>query len=277
SRTRPREEPAVSRPRGRGPDAPQPSHRPALRGPGEQSETHAWQRLDALLAEALSLPVGEREAWLSRLSAEDEMLASSLRELLSRSATTDSSLHDPVSPAVLAAAGDEVSLEQPGTLFGPYRLLRLLGAGGMGQVWLARRIDGTLDREVALKLPRTEWAPGMAARLQQERDALAALEHPNIARLYDAGVPAEGRPYLAMEYVGGVPIDRHASAARLSLRERLELFLEVAAAVSYAHAHLVVHRTSSRATSWSRSRRASACSTSVHRSSSARKGPATRS
>jgi serine/threonine-protein kinase len=82
----------------------------------------------------------------------------------------------------------------------------------------------------------------MAARLKQERDALAALEHPNIARLYDAGVTAEGRPYIAMEYVGGIPIDRYVSAEHVSLRERLALFLQVAGAVSYAHAHLVVHR-----------------------------------
>src|SRR5262249_41587314 len=169
----------------------------------------------------------EGEGWRSQLAPDDGAIASTLREILSRAATTDSFLRDPVSPAVLAAAGEEASLEQPGTLFGPYRLLRVLGAGGMGQVWLAQRVDGTLERQVALKLPRTGWAPGMVARLKQERDALAALEHPNIARLYDAGVTGEGRPYIAMEHVDGVPIDRYASAEHLSLRERLTLFLEV--------------------------------------------------
>ncbi len=205
-------------------------------------DPRVWQRIDVLLSEALTLPPGEREGWLSRLSPEDQPLASSLRVMLSRSATTDSFLRDPISPEMLAAAGEVTSLEQVGTMVGPYRLLRVLGAGGMGQVWLAERVDGTIQRQVALKLPRTRWAPGMAERLKQERDALAALEHPSIARLYDAGVTAEGRPYLAMEYVDGVPIDRHAAARRLSLRQRLALFLQVAGAVSYAHAHLVVHR-----------------------------------
>ncbi|MGZ6078172.1 MAG: serine/threonine-protein kinase, partial [Myxococcaceae bacterium] len=201
-----------------------------------------WQRIDALLSEALTLPESERESWLERLSRSDETLASTLREMLSRSETTDSFLRTPVSPEVLAVAGEVASLEEAGTTIGPYRLLRVLGAGGMGQVWLADRIDGTLHREVALKLPRTGWAPGLAERLNQERDALAALEHPHIARLYDAGTTAEGRPYLAMEYVDGVPFDRYAAAHHLTLRERLELFLQVAGAVSYAHAHLVVHR-----------------------------------
>lgn len=205
-------------------------------------DPRVWQRIDVLLSEALTLPPGEREGWISRLSAEDQPLASTLRVMLSRSATTDSFLRDPISPEVLGAAGELTSLERVGATVGPYRLLRVLGAGGMGQVWLAERVDGTIQRQVALKLPRVRWAPGMAERLKQERDALAALEHPSIARLYDAGVTAEGRPYLAMEYVDGVPIDRHAADARLSLRETLALFLKVAAAVSYAHAHLVVHR-----------------------------------
>ncbi len=210
--------------------------------PDPESDTRLGQRIDALLSEALSLPVAEREDWLAQLSASDEALASSLREMLTRSGTTDSFLRHPVRAADLVAAGQEVSLEHAGDRVGAYRLIRMLGAGGMGQVWLAERVDASPRRQVALKLPRAGWAPGVAERLNQERDALAALEHPNIARLYDAGVTGEGRPYLAMEYVDGAPIDRYAAAHALSLRERLSLFLQVAAAVSYAHAHLVVHR-----------------------------------
>jgi len=205
-------------------------------------DPEVWQRIDALLSEALTLPEPEREAWLARLAREDGTLASTLRGMLSRSETTDSFLRGPLSPALLAAAGEVTSLEQAGSTIGPYRLLRILGTGGMGQVWLADRTDGALKREVALKLPRSGWAPGLAERLKQERDALAALEHPNIARLYDAGVTAEGRPYLAMEYADGVPIDRYAATHELTLPERLELFLQVTGAVSYAHARLVVHR-----------------------------------
>jgi len=209
--------------------------------PGSR-DARMWQRLDSLLAAGLEVPEAERERWLSALSEEDRPLADRLRQMLSRSETTRGFLGTPVSPALLEAAGDLASLEEVGTRVGPYRLLRPLGAGGMGQVWLAERTDGTLQRQIALKLPRTVWARGMAERLTQERDALAALEHPNIARLYDAGVTETGRPYLAMEYVDGVPVDRYAADHGLPLPERLRLFLQVAAAVSYAHAHLVVHR-----------------------------------
>ncbi len=206
----------------------------------EDRDPRLWQRLDALLSEALTLSEPERERWLSELPEEDRPLAVSLREMLSRSLSTGF-LRDPVAPEVLAAAGEQ-ALEQPGARVGPYRLLRRLGVGGMGQVWLAERVDGTIQRQVALKLPRAGWAPGMAERLKQERDALAALEHPSIARLYDAGTTEEGRPYIAMEYVDGVPIDAYARAHGLTLQERLSLFVQVAGAVSYAHAHLVVHR-----------------------------------
>jgi serine/threonine-protein kinase len=112
----------------------------------------------------------------------------------------------------------------------------------MGTVWLAERADGTLQRQVALKLPRYGWAAGVAERLGQERDALAALEHPHIARLYDAGITPAGRPYLAMEYVDGLPIDAFAAAHGLSVRARVGLLQQVAAAVQYAHGRLVVHR-----------------------------------
>jgi tetratricopeptide (TPR) repeat protein len=212
------------------------------RGSPEELDPQLWQRIDALLSEALTLPEDERERWLSGLSQDDQPLAPGLRAILARAARTDAFMRHPVSPAALSAAHESSSLEREGTMVGPYRLLRALGAGGMGQVWLAERTDGTIQRQVAIKLPRTGWAPGMAERLQQERDALAALEHPNIARLYDAGTTETGRPYIAMEYVDGVPIDRYAITHSLTLRERLSLFLQVAGAVSYAHARLIVHR-----------------------------------
>ncbi|MGZ6132343.1 MAG: protein kinase domain-containing protein, partial [Myxococcaceae bacterium] len=194
-----------------------------------------WQRIDALLSEALTLPESERESWLERLSRSDETLASTLREMLSRSETTDSFLRTPVSPEVLAVAGEVASLEEAGTTIGPYRLLRVLGAGGMGQVWLADRIDGTLHREVALKLPRTGWAPGLAERLNQERDALAALEHPHIARLYDAGTTAEGRPYLALEFVEGESLAHLLLGTPLPYLPAARLIETLAGAIHYAH------------------------------------------
>jgi len=212
------------------------------RGSPEELDPQLWQRIDALLSEALTLPEHERERWLSGLSEDDQPLAPGLRAILARASRTDGFMRYPVSPAALSAGQQSWALEREGTTVGPYRLLRVLGTGGMGQVWLAERVDGTIQRQVAIKLPRTGWALGMAERLQQERDALAALEHPNIARLYDAGTTETGRPYIAMEYVDGVPIDRYAITHSLTLRERLSLFLQVAGAVSYAHARLIVHR-----------------------------------
>ena len=112
----------------------------------------------------------------------------------------------------------------------------------MATVWLAERGDGALQRQVALKLPRAGWALGLAQRMARERDILATLEHPHIARLYDAGSTDTGRPYLAMEYVDGEPIDAYARNHALSVPARLRLFLQVAGAVAHAHARLVVHR-----------------------------------
>jgi serine/threonine-protein kinase len=130
-----------------------------------------------------------------------------------------------------------------GQTVGPYLLLRLLGAGGMGEVWLARRADGGFQREVALKLPLSNPLPwDLAERFSLERDILARLEHPNIARLYDAGVSAEGQPYLAMEMVRGEPITAFSDGRRLDLEARIALFDQVLAAVQFAHANLVLHR-----------------------------------
>ena len=129
------------------------------------------------------------------------------------------------------------------TQIGPYRLLREIGRGGMASVWLAERADGLLDRQVALKLPHLSWgAASFADRMARERNILASLTHPNIARLYDAGVADDGRPFLALEHVEGESIDRHAAAKGLTVRARVALIVQVARAVAHAHARLVVHR-----------------------------------
>ncbi len=209
----------------------------------EVGDTERWRRINALLAAALALPDDARTAWLGQLGPADASLAPLLRTLLARATVeTDAFMHRPVSGVLAQALAAEPGPERAGDTVGPYRLIRELGRGGMGTVWLADRVDGTLQRQVALKLPLSGWAPGVAQRLQQERDRLAVLEHPNIARLYDAGTTAGGRPYLAMEYVDGVPLDVHAGQRALTVEARVRLFLQVTRAVAYAHARLIVHR-----------------------------------
>ena len=128
-----------------------------------------------------------------------------------------------------------------GNVVGPYRLIREIGVGGMSSVWLAERSDGQLKREVALKLPLT-GSRMQVERFLRERDILAALTHPNIARLYDAGISDSGQPYLAMEYIAGTQLIHSCDERLLDIRGRLRLFLQALEAVQFAHAELVIHR-----------------------------------
>ncbi|MEP6881895.1 MAG: protein kinase [Dokdonella sp.] len=135
---------------------------------------------------------------------------------------------------------EEVAAEQPSQL-GPWRLLRLLGTGGMGEVWLGERSDEIVEQRVAIKRVRFR-SSDFRDRLFSERRILARLEHPNIAHFIDAGVDQSGSPWLVLEYVEGIPITDWCAQSALSLRQRLELFRKVCAAVAHAHRHLVVHR-----------------------------------
>ncbi|MEK8031250.1 serine/threonine-protein kinase [Ideonella sp. DXS29W] len=196
--------------------------------------------LSRLLDELLALPASDRPAWLAALQPSERHLEPILRDMLAE--------HDgaraPVMHGDLPALGEpqDANAPIPGERVGPYRLLRQIGQGGMGSVWLAERADGALTRQVALKLPRMAWDAGLAARMARERDIGALLEHPHVARLYDAGVDELGRPYLAMEYIEGQAIDTWCAERGLGARERLSLFLQVVRAVAYAHARLVIHR-----------------------------------
>ena len=205
-----------------------------------------WPRISRLLDEAMTRPAAERAAFIDALPPPDDRLRAALHELLTLQAEveTDGFMDAlPVIPGLLPEPlnGGAGALGE-GAEVGPYRLLRPLGEGGMGAVWLAERADGSLKRKVALKLPRLAWAQDLALRMARERDILSALEHPNIARLYDAGVDAVGRPWLAIEYVEGRDLASFCDAARLDLRARVRLFLQVLAAVQYAHGNLVIHR-----------------------------------
>ena len=143
-------------------------------------------------------------------------------------------------PRIERAPDEDV---QAGAAIGNYRLVREIGTGGMGVVWLAQRSDGQLDRDVALKLPHVHLLAGaVRERFARERNILARLNHPRIATLYDAGLAATGRPYLALEYVDGEPITQWCRERRADVEQRLALMLQVMDAVEYAHARLVVHR-----------------------------------
>ena len=212
-----------------------------------QIDAGTWATLNRLLDDALEQPTAQLPQWLDDLPPQFDGLKPRLRELLSRTGLleTDEFLHTlpkfELEPGDLTAA--PVRAEQPGQEIGPYRLVREVGSGGMGVVWLAERTDGLINRPVALKLPHGAWKrAGLAERMAREREILATLTHPNIAHLYDAGLTADGQPYLAIEYVEGRRIDVYCREQQLDLRARLRLFAQVANAVAYAHGKLVVHR-----------------------------------
>ncbi len=203
-------------------------------------KTGDFSVLSRLLDEALELPEPAREAWLGALPPGDRAFEPLLRDMLAaQSARTQDRL---LSTLPRLSGGEAGPAAQPGDRVGPYVLQRGLGHGGMGTVWLAQRVDGTLKRQVALKLPRLAWDDGLAQRVARERDIAVRLEHPHIARLYDAGVDEHGRPYLAFEYIDGRPIDVWCSSRRLAPDACLALFVQVVRAVAYAHGRLVVHR-----------------------------------
>jgi eukaryotic-like serine/threonine-protein kinase len=202
-----------------------------------------WKEILALLDIALELDSAQHAAWLAALPTEQARLSPMLKELLESRAEvgTGDFMRESASFALPAQPAPEGPAAQ--SLVGPYRLLRELGQGGMASVWLAERADGLLDRRIALKLPHVSWGiASFADRMARERNILGSLTHPNIARLYDAGIAADGRPFLALEYVDGQPVDVYASAHGLGVRARVELILQVARAVAHAHARLVVHR-----------------------------------
>ncbi len=205
-----------------------------------------WPAINALLDEALALPASQRDQWLSQLGGERAALRDTVARLLAAQARADTGDFLGTLPKLALpftdASGAKLNEPAAGELIGPYRLLSPLGQGGMGAVWLAERSDGQLKRQVALKLPHLIWGAAVAERLARERDILATLSHPHIARLYDAGVDAHGRPYLAMEVVQGQPIDVYCNEHALTVAQRLQLLLQVATAVAHAHARLVVHR-----------------------------------
>jgi serine/threonine-protein kinase len=197
-----------------------------------------WLRLQDLFHGAALLDPPERDAYLDAACAGDSELRQEAEALLS-------SRHDAEDLAGDIDRAAAAMLEGPrlvGTHLGPYRLVKELGRGGMGRVFLAYRDDDQFQRRVAVKVADAAPAGDLSSRFRSERQILAALDHPNIARLLDGGTTAEGLPYLVLEYVEGEPIDRYCDLRQLGVPERLRLFRVVCSAVHYAHQNLVVHR-----------------------------------
>jgi hypothetical protein len=198
-----------------------------------------WQRIrvDALLDELLDLPEEARLANLAGRGAEDPAVLAEVRSLLHAAHASGGFLDEPVP----AAADDVVQDAAVGVRLGAWTITRLIGRGGMGDVYEATRADGDFEQRVAIKLLQRE-AAAQLERFQAERQILARLEHAGIARLYDGGITSDRRPFMVMEYVEGRSITDYCDLGRATFEERLKLFVQVCDAVAYAHRNLIVHR-----------------------------------
>lgn len=204
-----------------------------------------WQHIKGLLDELLDCPPKDRAARVEDLCGNDAALKAELESLLDAEADAPSFLDEDagaLSIRLLHEGAEDASLG-PTDGVGPYRLIEEIGTGGMGVVYRAERVDGHFEQQVALKvLPRYFETDDRVARFRTERQILASLNHPNIARLLDGGVTSAGHPYLVMEYVEGMPITQYCTERAVPLRERLRLLQTVSGAVHHAHSNLVVHR-----------------------------------
>jgi tetratricopeptide (TPR) repeat protein/tRNA A-37 threonylcarbamoyl transferase component Bud32 len=210
-------------------------------------ETDYWHRVERVLDLALESDPSDWSTVLSSACDNDQALRDDVEDLLSRLSTAQSFLETPPAATAAALLAEARRLDGPasheGRRIGAYRIVRQIGRGGMSRVFLAERADGEFTQQVALKLLR----PGLDSeidrhRFRAERQILASLNHPNIARLLDGGVTDEGQPYLVLELVDGTSIDRYCNERGLGVRARLELFVAIADAVQSAHRSLIVHR-----------------------------------
>ena len=198
-------------------------------------ENAQFARMEELFHEAMQQDEASRESWLRTQCADDEILLQNTLELL-RASEQEQDVTETLSGPAAATTMEPRRL-------GPFEIISLLGRGGMGAVYLARRADGQYEKQVAIKLVDLPLATEVLfERFRQERQILAGLEHPNIARMLDGGVSDDGVLYLVLEYVEGIPIDEYVRSQKLSLESKLKLFAKVCSAVQFAHQNLVIHR-----------------------------------
>ena len=194
-----------------------------------------WQKVKEIVGSALERPAAERAAYVDQACSEDHELRKEVESLIS--AYPDS---DGLSEAPWRVEAPNIEVEPQ--IIGPYRLVNELGIGGMGQVWLADQME-PVKRRVALKLIKAGmYDASTVQRFKAERQSLAIMDHPAIAKVLDAGTTPVGQPYLVMEYVDGLPITDYCDSKKLSIRERLELFIRVCEGVQHAQQKAIIHR-----------------------------------
>lgn len=209
----------------------------------------SWQKIEEIFEIAVELPQAKREAYLAEACNGDKELLREIKQLLSADEKSADFIESPILGSNTLAGflpdtiEDSVAPHFIGARVGAYQLVRELGRGGMGAVFLARRADEEFQKQVAVKLiKRGMDTDFILRRFRNERQILATLDHPNIARLLDGGTTADGLPYFVMEYIDGLPLNQYCDANRLSVRERVELFQLICSAVHYAHQKLIIHR-----------------------------------
>ncbi len=200
-----------------------------------------WEQIKSAVHEAMSLGAAERVTYLARIRASDAQLCIEVESLLEADGSAEPGF---LSVPPIAALGlPPLQSSFVGRRLGPWQLTAEIGAGGMGEVYKAIRADAEYQHEVAIKLVHSGRGPSFVGnRFRTERQILASLQHPNIARLLDGGTTSEGITYLVMELIDGQPITDYCDEQGLDTTARVKLFLQVCAAAQYAHQHMVIHR-----------------------------------
>lgn len=212
---------------------------------------YRWQQIDTLFGQALERPPEQRTQFVLEACGTDTELLTHVEKLLHLHDEAEGILGEsagtfaaPLLPELMGQIDDgHPSLDKPGSMIGPYEIIEQIGRGGMGTVYLARKSNDPYEVQAAVKLVRRGMdTQDVLRRFRHEGRILAALKHPNIARLYDGGIHHDGRPWFAMEYIRGEPIDEYCNRHQLSIEERIRLFITVCEAVQHAHQNLVIHR-----------------------------------